>query len=168
MTSAYKFFSPNVPIIIEVSGITASIAAGAVTEDFILNAIAFPLIIASVKVYSVTAAISPYTFEIYENLARTAQNLAYRVTGINRLWYDTNPGISNGMYYRPAKQNLDMAYGDNIATQATNAFFCRITNNDAAAAASTFYVEIRYGVQGGQMENDLSATIPTVALVDNT
>jgi len=149
------FFNTNIPVIPESSG-TLGIVVNGATLDFTLDVMAFPLLIKSIKIVSLAAAPSAnFDLWLWENADRdTVDNrgIVYENLGINSWELDR---FLPDLIYRPSKQNDDMTYGDEIDYQTPMYF--RIKNNDAD---SDFYIEVRYQVQGGPLNNDLSGAVP--------
>lgn len=160
MTLEEKLYYPVIAPVVEASGTTALIAAGGGSENFSLQNWAFPLLIVNIKVVG-SVVVTPFTFSIFENQARAANDLVYRITGATTRIDDN---LVRDLPFRVAVKNADPIFGS-VGTQSP--FWCTITNNDVAVAA-TFYVQIRYRVQGGPIENNVRGTIPhlTAPLTD--
>ncbi len=161
MVSEEKLYYPGIQPILEASGVTGIILHGT-SENFTLDNWAYPLQIENIKVVS-SAGANPFTFSIFELLARTANSLVYRVTGA-AVRIDDN--LLRPLPFHAAVTNSTGTRGSKISTQTP--FYCTIANNDAALDG-TFYVQIRYHVQGGPVDNDVVATTPNLLapLTDN-
>jgi hypothetical protein len=150
----------NLGPIIEASGDTDPIAEAA-SLNFTLDSWAFPLLIDSIKVVSdpdgTDNPSTDFTFSLYETVARTNRVLRYQFDNANSFFIDMLNGKM--MSFRPSKLNRNAEYGDGVVAQSP--FFCTITNTASGAAPAFFFVEIRYRVQGGPVNNVLSGTLPS-------